>query len=115
MASKKKQAISDLIKSDMAQRTIGELSQTPEEVPNEIVVEKTMGRKPLAAKPIVYSNDRETAFSAGINNFINFATEKTESAGLKDEDDIQKFYDFLQNQTLRYIRGFDAARRFYGQ
>ena len=157
MASKKKLAISDLIKNDMAQRNLGEISKTAEEekeviekaAHNNVFREQTLEKTPPEAvsnsrsqsenpidhaiTPKVHGEEPEghktepkehlvilkdqvanPASLTGFNEIIKFIAKQAESAGLEDEADVLNLCEFLRGQSLRYIRGFSAARRFYG-
>lgn len=131
--AKKKTAIGDLIKSDMSRRSIGEetevfekpeLIQTAEPVGGERPDKNSAEEKPFNARP---PEDRPPAVKAasplpaaprpvaeGSAAFTEFIAGQARSAGLTGESDLRKFYDFMQGQATRYIRGFNAGRRFYG-
>ena len=116
--AKKKTAIGDLIKSDMSRRTIGEetelFSGEPDKKPSE--KKPPVAPPPAVATPVPAApvTARATAVPRGIADLTAAIAERANSAGLTDEADLRTFYDFLQNQALRYIRGFDAGRRFRG-
>jgi hypothetical protein len=108
--SKKKTAIGDLIKSDMSRRTIGEGAKTaekPKQVPAQST-EKPAEKRPLAVQPA------QAAAPEGNADLMVFIEKEAQSIGLTEEADLIKLYDFLQGQTMRYIRGFDAGQRFHG-
>ena len=114
--AKKKAAIGDLIKSDMSRRAIGEEPKTvtkPKPLPGE--PKKTTEKKPAAVKaetPVATA--APVTIPVGDAGFAAFISTQTQSVGLTNETDLLRFYDFLQGQALRYIRGFDAGRRFHG-
>ena len=103
--AKKKTAIGDLIKNDMSRRAIGEESE-PFEV--EKPFEEDQPEKPVSAK-----ENTDSCCKAGVC-FTDFIAKQAQAAGLTEEADLHNFYDFLSNQAMRYIRGFNAGRRFYG-
>jgi len=130
--AKKKTAIGDLIKSDMSRRVIGEgtsgegteisekaisVSTEPanaDPVHNEGPAKSSAEKRPLAASaalPLFADQDTLPKRSAG---FAELIAGQARSAGLTDEADLRGFYDFLQSQAMRYIRGFNAGRRFHG-
>jgi len=126
--AKKKTAIGDLIKSDMSRRSISEGTNGEaqgDEPPNsETVYTKPVHdagpdngpaqkkpEAPSAALPLFPDQDTLPEGSADLAAFLS---REASSAGLTDEADLRKFYDFLQTQAMRYIRGFNAGRRFHG-
>jgi hypothetical protein len=127
--AKKKAAISDLIKSDMSRRTIGEEPKTTKETElflDERPVKKPSEKKPVEAKtappapkaaPVseaVAASADKSAIPEESANLMAFIAEQAKSVELTDKTDLHNFYAFLQNQAMRYIRGIDAGRRFHG-
>ena len=116
--AKKKAAIGDLIKSDMSRRAIGEESEnTEEELFSAKAPEKKLPEKKPPAAPAVAATPAPagaSSVSGGFAGFAAFIDAKTSSVGLAEEADMRTFYAFLQDQAMRYIRGFDAGRRFHG-
>lgn len=106
--AKKKAAIGDLIKSDMSRRIIGEevemAAETvmPAETPPEVMVPPSGDSVP--ALPV-------TGGTASLDCFI---AALAQSAGITGESDLRNLHGFLQDQAMRYIRGFNAGRRFHG-
>ena len=128
--ARKKMNIGDLIKSDMSRRVIGEEPQ-PTEKEELFSVELAKEKKPSESKPpatksttpvekpptlanpVVPALPKPTVPKAN-TDLMAIISEQAQSAGLIDVNDLRNFYDFLQSQALRYIRGFDAGRRFHG-
>ena len=125
--AKKKAVISDLIKSDMSRRAIGEehtitegselftggeTVQPSENTPREESTALASADKtaPAAAFPILQENQKSRESVA----FMDFIAAHTQSVGLTSESDMRNFYAFLQGQAMRYLRGFDAGHRFHG-
>ena len=138
--AKKKAAISELIKSDMTRRSIGEEPPEgddawlgpelqppapPESAPPcEPSIETPAGETPHEQKaPAAPATDQvePPAKAAGlpslsaITGLLTAITAQAEAAGLSGEQDLLNFHDFLLAQTTRYIRGFNAGRRFHGE
>jgi len=139
--AKKKAAIGDLIKSDMSRRSIGEepaasketglfLDEEPVKKPSEKKPAAPSTAAPAAAAPPAPKAAPESApapkapptaaahgthaISEGGAAFMAFIAEQAKAAELTDKTDLVNFYDFLQSQAMRYIRGFNAGRRFHG-
>ena len=113
--AKKKAAIGDLIKSDMSRRSIGEEPAASKETGlflDEEPVKKPSEKKPAA--PSTAAVHGTHAVSEGGTAFMAFIAEQAKAAELTDKTDLVNFYDFLQSQAMRYIRGFNAGRRFHG-
>jgi len=128
--ARKKTAIGELIKSDMSRRTIGE----EHEIITEPAASPTASKPSTAGKPLAESKPAaahketpkaappapEGSASKGCGSspaapaFMAAIAAQAQSAGLTDESDLGNLYAFLQSQALRYIKGFDAARRFHG-
>ena len=87
---------------------VEELVKKPPEEP----VKKTSENTPVPVKETPPA--LKGASSPGINNLLALITAQAQSAGLTDEPALGNFCDFMQGQAARYIRGFDAARRFHG-
>ena len=101
--AKKKTAIGELIKSDMSRRSIGE----------EPVMTHSGELQALAnAEPSLFESPANVHDESDV--LAAFIAGQAKSAGLTDETDLRKFYDFLRGQAMRYIRGFGAGRRFHG-
>jgi len=101
--AKKKASIGDLIKSDMSRRAIGEepkIAEKASEVPPPENKTKTPASRPAIPK--------------GSADLMIFIMGEAKSAGLTEENDLCTFYAFLPSQSMRYIKGFDAGRRFHG-
>ena len=136
--AKKKAAISELIKSDMTRRSIGEeppegddawlgpeLQPPPLEsaLPCEPSIETPAGETPHERAPAAPAMDQVDPpakaaglpSSAAITGLLTAITAQAEAAGLSGEQDLLNFHDFLLAQTTRYIRGFNAGRRFHGE
>jgi len=126
--AKKKTAIGDLIKSDMSRRSISEGTNgeaqggeppNSETVYTKLVHDEGSDAHPVEKKPETISAalplfaDQDAIPDAGAD-LTAFLFREARSAGLTDEADLRKFYDFLQGQAARYIRGFNAGRRFHG-
>ena len=140
--AKKKSAIGDLIKGDMSRRAIVEapkIEEKAEPAHAESPDKKPAAKKPLETKPqppkesvprppaaqapvIQPSAASEpgvkarqqpefTNESAGLMAVI---TGKARSVGLTSREDLMVFYNFLESQATRYLRGFDAGKRFHG-
>jgi hypothetical protein len=107
--AKKKASIGDLIKSDMSRRVIGEEPPALKVKPVPVAAPATAPAATNAARSAT-----EPAVPKGSADLVTFIAAQTKSFGLTDETDLRNFYDFLQGQALRYIRGFDAGRRFHG-
>jgi hypothetical protein len=106
--AKKKAAIGDLIKSDMSRRAIGEEPKTvekPKRIPAQNPTETPAEKKQPAQQVTALQG------SAGLMAFIE---KEAQSVGLTEDADLFILYDFIQGQTMRFIRGFDAGRRFHG-
>ena len=115
--AKKKTAIGDLIKSDMSRRSIGEepkIIKKAKTFPTEAPVKKPEEKKEPAAKPASPLFADTAPVLKGSAVFSAFINEQMKSVGLIDEAALNNFYKFLQSQAMRYIRGFDAGRRFHG-
>lgn len=142
--AKKKAAISELIKSDMSRRAIGEEPRTvePEAAePNAVEEVKPSPPAPEAAgevKPASTTPEaaeevkqppaepekqppekkapalKPTAVSNESAGFEAFIAGQAQAVGLTDEADLRNFYEHLKVQAMRYLRGFDAGRRFHG-
>ncbi|MDR0448309.1 MAG: hypothetical protein LBH07_06535 [Treponema sp.] len=117
--AKKKANIGDLIKSDMSRRTIGEETETADTPPLWSEDEKkpptaAAEKKPQAAKAAKPNIPDSVPTIKGITGLADFIAKQAQSAGLTEVTDLQNYYDYLQNQALRYVRGFNAGRRFYG-
>ena len=119
--AKKKTAIGDLIKSDMSRRAIGDETKKTKEAElfsGPAPEKKPPEKKPPAEKPPVKADAAAPAevpaFPGGGAGFSAFIAAQTRSVGLTNEADLATFYAFLQDQAMRYIRGFDAGRRFHG-
>jgi hypothetical protein len=138
----KKAVIGELIKSDMSRRNIGE-NAVPLEFPDEPVQEERQAAKPEpeksaegitekrasgqdatagkapekaqpASKPVPKPKlPPKIGESGKIAPLLDYIAEKVESGGTMDEQDQQNFYDFMLAQALRYMRGFDAGKRFH--
>jgi len=131
--SKRKTAIGDLIKSDMSRRSISEgidgempISETQNDqapnsaainanpVPDEVPGNISAGEKQTAARAAPSLFTEHEALPEGSAGFAAFLSREARSAGITDKEDMRKFHDFLQSQAARYIRGYNAGRRFYG-
>ena len=55
-----------------------------------------------------------TGENEGFTGLMTDIAALAQSAGLTGESDLCNLYAFLHNQAIRYIKGFDAARRFHG-
>ena len=112
--AKKRAAIGELIKSDMSRRTIGEESIIAEEAKPVSTgpVKKPVEKEPTLPfeKPVKPEQPSDSQAA----NFEAFIAAQIQSFGLTDEAVLQNFYEFLKSQAMRYIRGFDAGRRFHG-
>jgi len=115
--AKKKTAIGDLIKSDMSRRSIGDepiIIKKAEPFPTEAPVKKPEEKKESATKPALPLFADTAPVLKGSAGFSAFINEQIKSVGLTDEAALNNFYEFLQSQVIRYIRGYDAGRRFHG-
>jgi hypothetical protein len=131
MASKRS-AISDLIKSDMSRRSLGDEEAVNQgslwekgEARPEAKPPKKSGAAPRESEPKAAPQverklppapkpPAEKPAGPGAAALIDFISAQAGAMGLTGEADRQKLYDFLQGQAERYLRGFNAARRFYG-
>jgi hypothetical protein len=137
----KKAVIGELIKSDMSRRNIGE-NAVSLEFPDEPVQEerqaagpdagkaaegnigeraagqdaaagKTPEKAPPAAKPALKPRlPPKTGESGKIVPLLDYIAAEVEPAGM-DERERQNFYDFMLAQAMRYVRGFNAGKRFH--
>ncbi|MCL2128296.1 MAG: hypothetical protein FWH38_08575 [Treponema sp.] len=114
--AKKKSAISDLIKSDMSRRAIGEETEILEEAEPAPAVTpvKPSEEKPAPPKQSAAPKKERPAVLEGGGDLDAFILAQTQSVELTNEEDMSRFYDFLKCQITRYIRGYDAGRRFHG-
>jgi hypothetical protein len=139
--AKKRAGISDLIKSDMSRRAIGEETKTArnakavtaekkplekkmteKKAPPKIAMAETVAPGPAVEKPVVQKPAvQKTAIPAPAAKagdsgaaFLACIEEQARGVGLTDAADLHNLYAFLQGQAARYIRGFDAGRRFHG-
>jgi hypothetical protein len=132
--AKKKLAIGDLIKGDMSRRAIGEAPKTGEKPAHaETEVKKPSEKKPPVPKKIEaavnpppavkkqpgapepgVTAQRQPEVPGGSAGLMAAIAVQASSVGLIEHDDLIVFYDFLERQAIRYIRGFDAGRRFHG-
>jgi hypothetical protein len=46
-------------------------------------------------------------------SFFDYIAAEVESGGSMDEQERRNFYDFMLAQAARYVRGFNAGKRFY--
>ena len=133
--AKKKAAISELIKSDMTRRSIGEEplqgddawlgpelqppAQGGEDSGGTPSVETPHEQKSPSVPVTDQVNPPAKAAAlpspAAITGLLTAITAQAEAAGLTGEQDRRNFHDFLQAQAARYIRGFNAGRRFRGE
>jgi len=138
--AKKKLAIGDLIKGDMSRRAIGEAPKIGEKARPEIKEKakpahvESPGKKPPAKKPSETKTQvpkesvprppaapepgvkarQEPELTNESADLMAVIDGKARSVGLTSHEDLTVFYDFLESQAARYIRGFDAGRRFHG-
>ena len=131
--AKKKISIGELIKGDMSRRSIGDSAtedaswDSPPEESSKHVEEAVEKAKPVPVKKSVAQTDEKKppvartalpvaadATPNGNAEFEAFIRGQVVSVGLTGEADLRNFYSFLQSQAMRYIRGFDAGRRFHG-
>jgi hypothetical protein len=124
--ARKKAAIGELIKSDMSRRNIGE-NAVPLEFADEPVREEQASGQSMAAeekpekarpvpepapKPAAKTGEHKKASLESVSLFDYIAAE-VESAGSMDEQERRNFYDFMLAQAARYVRGFNAGKRFH--
>ena len=136
--ARKKSGIGELIKSDMSRRNIGE-NAAPLEFPDEPALEEQQAAKPVAeesaggiagerasgqgpaaekapeATPPASRPRRlpKTGESGKIAPLLDYIAAEVESEGSMDEQEQQNFYDFMLGQAMRYMRGFNAGKRFH--
>jgi hypothetical protein len=136
--AKKRSAISDIIKTDMSRRTINgeneetketadksggqdllwekenaQVQQTPDEKPakKRNPAQKALDEEP-PAEPVKVPAVKQSAGPEGAA-FMAFINAQAEALGVTGSVDRQKLYDFLRDEAMRYLRGYNAARRFY--
>jgi hypothetical protein len=132
--AKKKAAISELIKTDMTRRSIGEEPAEgdtawlgPELQPpaqsgavsggspsNETPDEQKAPSAPAPDRVDPPAKAAALPSPTAISGLLKAITAQAEAAGLTGEQDLLNFHDFLLTQATRYIRGFNAGRRFHG-
>ena len=115
--AKKKAAIGELIKSDMSRRVIRDAAEEQSfDEDQKPPVKKSVAPPPAAIpRPTTPASQPNTlSKSEGSAGLTAFIADQAKSVGLTDESDLRTFYAFLQSQAIRYIRGFDAGRRFHG-
>jgi hypothetical protein len=136
--ARKKAAIGDLIKSDMTRRNIGE-NTVALDFPDEPAQEERQTAGPEAGKPAGGVKEERvsgqeasagkasekaqsaskpklalrTGASGKIAPLLDYIAAEVEPGGTMDEQDRQNFYDFMLAQAMRYMRGFDAGKRFH--
>ncbi|MCL2472269.1 MAG: hypothetical protein FWF26_01205 [Treponema sp.] len=111
--AKKKTTIGDLIKSDMSQRSIGEEPGTAAEA-NRLPAEGNEKKPSGSDSESTLRRKYTDGFSNGDAAFMSIITAEAKSAGIIDETDMHSFHDFMLSQAMRYIKGFNAGRRFHG-
>jgi hypothetical protein len=132
--ARKKAGIGELIKSDMSRRTIGE-NVAPLEFPDGpdrkepqaarpgaegVAGERASGQGPAAgtapeanrpaSRPGRPPKTGESGKSAPLFEYI---AAEVEPEGIMDDQERQNFYDFMLGQAMRYMRGFNAGKRFH--
>jgi hypothetical protein len=136
--ARKKSGIGELIKSDMSRRNIGE-NAAPLEFPDEPALEEqwaakpeseesaggaaekretgqgaAAGKAPEAIRPVARPRRMpKTGESGKIAPLLDYIAAEVESEGSMDGQERQNFYDFMLGQAMRYMRGFNAGKRFH--
>jgi hypothetical protein len=131
--ARRKAAISEMIKSDMSRRNIGEAPKEGEagaaQPGEEQRFEGGPEEKAQGAGAVAASGPEERApeqpagkapeqplragEAGGNAALLDYIAAEVEPGGSMDEGDRENFYDFMLGQAARYIRGFKAGRRFH--
>jgi hypothetical protein len=119
--ARKKAGIGELIQNDMSRRNIG-ANVVPLEFPDEPAreeevasgAEKVAGiasaeKAPEKIRPV----SKARKLPGKIAPLLDYIALEVESEGGMDEQEQQNFYDFMLSQATRYVRGFNAGKRFH--